>query len=155
MLTCSQYPALFAVIGIAYGGSGSGDSASSFALPDLRGRVPVGAGKGPGLSTYGPGAECGVETVPLTPWQLPQHSHRLFAASASADQRSPEAASFAATASDVRIYPDSAKPTIAPREFSPQAIDSATGWAEPHENMMPTATISYIIALEGVPPPAA
>ena len=87
LLPISQYTAVFSLLGTYYGGNGT----SNFALPDLRGRVPVGQGNGPGLSSYVIGSQQGVEMVALSSSQSPPHSHAFptFAVAA-ADQRADE-----------------------------------------------------------------
>ncbi|HYV74110.1 MAG TPA: tail fiber protein, partial [Candidatus Binatia bacterium] len=69
LLPISQYTALFALIGNTYGG----DGVATFALPDLRGRVPTGAGQGPGLQNYALGQSGGAESTTLGVNQLPSH----------------------------------------------------------------------------------
>src|ERR1700735_274106 len=71
LLSISQNTALFSLLGTFYGGDGR----TSFALPDLRGRVPVGQGQGPGLSSYDIGEMAGGEAVTLLATQIPPHSH--------------------------------------------------------------------------------
>ena len=73
LLPVAQNTALFSIIGITYGGDGR----TTFALPDLRGRVPIGSGSGPGLSTYREGQKTGVETTTLTSRNLPPHHHMV------------------------------------------------------------------------------
>lgn len=76
ILPISQYSALFSLYGTTYGGDGR----STFALPDLRGRVPMHAGRGPGLTERREGQKGGVESVTLTQSNLPAHTHGLSAA---------------------------------------------------------------------------
>jgi microcystin-dependent protein len=71
LLAISQYTALFSLLGTTYGGDGR----TTFGLPDLRGRVAVSAGQGPGLSNYTLGEQTGTETVTLSTQQMPQHNH--------------------------------------------------------------------------------
>ena len=73
LIPISQNTALFSILGTMYGGDGR----TTFALPDLRGRVPISAGTGPGLSSYSQGEKAGTEGVALTPAQMPAHSHGL------------------------------------------------------------------------------
>ena len=77
LLPISQNTALFSLLGTQFGG----DGVSNFALPDLRGRVPIGQGQGPGLSVYSMGSQQGAEQVALTTATVPAHSHdfRTFA----------------------------------------------------------------------------
>ena len=85
LLPISQYTALFALLGTTYGGNG----VSNFALPDLRGRVPVGFTQGPGLSNYVLGELGGAESVTLQVTQIPAHNHQLQAANVAATQPNP------------------------------------------------------------------
>ncbi len=71
LLSIAQHTALFSSLGTTYGGDGR----TTFALPDLRGRVPISAGTGPGLSTHKLGARSGTETVTLNVLQIPSHFH--------------------------------------------------------------------------------
>src|SRR5919199_4214759 len=73
ILPIAQNTALFSLLGTTYGGNGQ----TTFGLPDLRGRVPVSSGQGPGLSPYSLGEQGGVETVTLISQQMPQHNHTL------------------------------------------------------------------------------
>src|SRR4051812_40404269 len=73
LLPINQNQALFSLLGTTYGGNGQ----TNFALPDLRGRLPVGFGQGPGLSNYVQGDRSGVETVTVGPNELPAHTHAV------------------------------------------------------------------------------
>src|ERR671926_36943 len=73
LLPISQNTALFSVLGTTFGGDGK----STFALPDLRGRVPISSGQGPGLEAYSLGQKGGTERVTLTSAQMPAHSHAM------------------------------------------------------------------------------
>ena len=97
MAACCQFPstnALFALIGTTYGGDGQ----TTFALPDLRGRLPVHQGQGPGLSNYVLGQMGGSETVTLTSQQLPAHTHAAQGQSAAGNQAGPGGGVWAASA---------------------------------------------------------
>jgi microcystin-dependent protein len=147
----SQYTALFSLLGTTYGGDGK----TYFQLPDLRGRIMVGVGAGPGLWPYGFGKSGGQETVHMQPDQVPKHTHKFLAASAAADSPSPEAASFGTVASDALLYTNTAKQTTMPRrQFSPQAVGPSGGspMPEPHENMMSSVALNFIISMLGVYP---
>lgn len=148
LLQISQNSALFALLGTTYGGDGR----STFALPDLRARVPLHQGQGAGTSVYSPGQSGGVEKVTLTAAQVPAHSHGLAAHDGTGS--SPSASgNFIASPSD-------ATTGEALNAFSPtanvvmnaQAI-SASGGGQPHENMQPYLCLNFIIATEGIFPP--
>src|SRR5271169_4618990 len=88
LLPIAQYTAVFSLLGVQFGGNGT----SNFALPDLRGRVPMGQGQGPGLSSYVVGSQQGVELVTLTPQTIPAHSHAFPAFAAAATTNAPSGA---------------------------------------------------------------
>ena len=146
LLSIAQYNALFAVIGTAYGG----DGVSTFGLPDLRGRVPVGMGQGPGLSSYSMGQKGGVESVTLTTSQMPTHTHPLQATS-TGQTDNPSGARFAVAAASapvnsVATYAASANTTTR------SAGSSVYGSGNAHTNIQPSLAIMYCIAVEGVFP---
>lgn len=143
LVPISEYEALFTLIGTTYGGDGQ----NTFALPDLRGRVPVHQGAGPGLSNRTIGETGGTETVALTAAQMPAHSHALRGSSAAATGSSPAGAVLAATGA-VNSYSSNAAPTQA---MAAGAL-AAQGGGQPHDNMAPFLTVSYIIALFGIYP---
>jgi microcystin-dependent protein len=89
LLPISQNAALFSILGTTYGGDGR----STFALPDLRGRVAIHPGSGPGLSNYRLGEKGGVESVALNVNQIPAHSHGISASNGTADSADPTASS--------------------------------------------------------------
>jgi len=137
ILPINQNQALFSLLGTTYGGDGR----TSFALPDLRGRVPIHPGHGPGLSNYDLGQKGGTETNTLTPNQLPSHNHSIGAAE-EATATDPSggyvagtgAAAFSASA-DVQL-----KPT------------NNAGGGQAINNMQPFNCLNYIISLQGVFP---
>jgi microcystin-dependent protein len=135
LLQISQYDALFQLIGTTYGG----DGIEKFAVPDLRGRVPLHAS-----GTYVPGETGGAEIVTLTTSSLPPHTHTALAA-ASPTSTSPAGAGWSAQATAAYT----AGPGTAP--LSPVAIGAAGG-AQPHENMPPFLVTTHIIAVDGVYP---
>jgi microcystin-dependent protein len=142
VLPISENDTLFQLIGTTYGGDGQ----ETFQLPDLRGRVPVHQGTGPGLQPYVPGESFGVEEVTLMPQQLPSHGHSLLASAGGGAQSSPEGALLASaptTARYTRATPDLelGAATVVP-----------VGGSQPHDNRIPSLTIRYIISLFGVFP---
>jgi len=162
LLPINQNQALFSLLGTTYGGNGQ----TTFALPDLRGRVPVGAGQGPGLSNRVLGETGGEEEVLLTVDQIPSHSHSAtttlnVSATARANSGignvdSPTGAVWA------RFPRDNDYSTGAPNvDMSPSAINmtaSATtsvanaGGNQPHNNMPPFLVLNYLIAIQGIFP---
>jgi microcystin-dependent protein len=142
LLDISTYDALYTLLGTTYGG----DGVNTFGLPDLRGRVPVGQGQGPGLSSRVIGQMAGTETVSLTAPQLPQHTHAPRAVPSAATQASPANGTWAVTGPPPPY--SSGTPAAV---MNPGAIGSAGG-GQPHENMIPFLGLSFIIATEGIFP---
>ena len=142
LLPISENDALFTLIGTEYGGDGE----ETFALPNLQSRVPLHFGAGPGLSTYAFGETGGVESVTLTPNQIPTHNHALFASTAPGENINPTGGVVSASPSVQMYIVDSPVSNMAPTAVVP------VGGSQPHENRMPILVISYIISLFGVFP---
>jgi microcystin-dependent protein len=142
ILSISQNTALFALIGTIYGGDGR----TTFALPDLRGRVAVSAGAGPGLSTYEIGQVGGEESVSLSEAQMPAHKHRMAVNGPSSGSNNPNNR-YLGRVSDGTAYAG----TSNGRMLNPGAI-APSGGSQPHENRPPHLTLNYCIALEGIFP---
>ena len=143
LLAVSQNDALFSLLGTIYGGDGR----TTFGLPDLRGRVPIHAGSGPGLSPRRLGAKAGSENVTMTVNQLPSHTHAMMASSNPATETRPGGN---VTASDLAVdaYFENA-PSAAP--LASGAITSLGG-SRSHTNLQPFLCINFIIALFGIYP---
>jgi microcystin-dependent protein len=143
LLPISQNTALFALLGTYYGGDGK----STFALPNLQGRSPIGTGQGQVTSDFHLGQEGGSPTVTLLESEIPVHSHRAVA--------SPDPGELQAPAPDrslARSGPGQAYTAGAPNAMlHPQALGVAGG-SLPHNNMAPALVVNYIIALQGVFP---
>lgn len=147
LLPISENDALFALIGTTYGGDGQ----STFAVPDLRGRVPIHQGQGPGLSNYVIGQVAGTETVTVLPTQMPAHTHALVATSGAASALTPGNTLLPGAVSGETFYAsDITGATALP--ISAQSTTYA-GDSQPHENCMPTLTVQYCISLFGIFPP--
>lgn len=146
LLSISTYETLFALIGTTYGGDGQ----NTFAVPDLRGRVPVGKGAGPGLTPRVLGQVFGSENVTLLAAQMPQHTHTLNATTAA--RTSPQAAGrlFAQTGTD-NLYGPLPASGPQPQAMAANAV-SAAGQSQPHSNIMPSMAINRIMAVEGIFP---
>lgn len=151
LLPISQHQALFSILGTTYGGDGR----TTFGLPDLRGRVPIHAGNGSGLSDRRLGQRGGSESVTLTEAEMPSHSHSLTATTDTATTATPSTSTKLAkgntsiSRSDVKdsnIYAESTA--------NPVNIAGATnaGGGQSHSNMQPYLVINYIIALQGIFP---
>ena len=142
LMPISQNTALFSLLGTTYGGDGQ----STFALPDLRGRVPIHFGQAPGLSNYVQGEVTGTEAVTLTTNELPSHAHSVAPLTSKNEQTTNR--------------PDGAYPTVggiyasgqngnAPMAATPSA---ATGGNQPHPNLQPLLVVNFVIALTGIFP---
>ena len=136
LLPISEYETLFNLIGTTYGGDGQ----STFALPDLRGRVPM--HKSPGHVI---GEKAGSESVTLTREQLPSHNH-LPQASTAGTATGP-AASVWANSPALQF----ASPNSQTHPMNPNAVGMAGG-NQPHDNMLPFQALTFVIALEGIYP---
>ncbi len=142
LLAISQNDALFSLFGTVYGGDGR----TTFGLPDMRGRVPVHAGNGPGLSDRRLGARGGQETVTLQADEVHGHGHALSASSA--------AASAAAGPSGVLATTRDASYGVPGGTVMAAAAVTPSGSASPsaHNNLAPSLAIHYIVALFGIYP---
>jgi microcystin-dependent protein len=142
LLAIADNTTLFALIGTTYGGDGQ----STFGLPDLRGRVPVGVGQGAGLSSYVIGQLAGVEATPVTVNQLPQHQH-VYNPAASQNEPTSDRPdnSYPAVGGYYATTTNSSSPMGAPT-LAP------AGNNQPHNNLQPFLGINFIISLFGVFP---
>ena len=145
LLPINSNQALFSILGTTYGGDGR----TTFALPDLRGRAPIHAGQGPGLSNYQLGQRSGVEQVTLTQNQMPNHTHGVQVNAASPVGRgqgsdTPEGNYWAEGGS----YATTTNTTMSPNAV----VVVPVGGSQAHENRQPYNTINYIIALQGTFP---
>jgi microcystin-dependent protein len=135
--------ALFSLLGTYFGG----DGVQTFALPDMRGRVPVASGQGVGLTNRNIGDQGGKESVALTIPQLPAHRHPIHASSSVGNSKA-AAGNVPATNSSVGlIYSNQA----ADVSMDPKSSTSV-GQNQPHENMQPYLGMTCIIALQGIYP---
>lgn len=148
LLSISEYDALFALLGTTYGGDGQ----NTFALPDLRGRVPVGTGQGPGLPSVELGEMAGNSTKNLLVSNMPAHTHAM---TASADGPTLNTASGNSLASQSRANGGTMPNVYAAGATSPVAMASQTsssGGNQPFSIMQPYLGLNYIICLEGIFP---
>ena len=147
LLSIAQNTALFSLIGTIYGGNGQ----TTFALPDLRGRVALGVGQGPGLSNYDVGQVGGVESVTLATTQIPAHSHPLNGSNSAGTSNAPTG-NYPAVVTDPTANPMNAYGTAAPIVAMNAASVGNTGGSQPHTNLQPHLAVSYIICLAGIFP---
>ncbi|MDP2016849.1 phage tail protein [Hydrogenophaga sp.] len=165
LLQTSQYPALYSLIGVAYGG----DGVQTFAIPDLRGRGPICAGTGPGLQPVQVGQKGGSEAVTLTTNQLPSHTHTATVQPGAHAQQncyagigsltSPTGAipsevfePVSNTTSQAFAAPAAANQTMAPLPLALQIGVGATGGGAAVGIRNPFLGVYYVIALEGAYP---
>jgi microcystin-dependent protein len=143
-LQISEYDTLFQLIGTTYGGDGE----NNFCLPDLRGRLALHPGTGPGLSSYYQGEKDGVESVTLSVNQIPSHTHQPAASTAPGTSASPVGTVPANSGSGSAQY------TTATTGLLTQPVQTLTvaGGSQPHTNLQPYLTLNYIISLYGVFP---
>ncbi|MEL7450443.1 MAG: tail fiber protein [Pseudomonadota bacterium] len=145
LLPISQYSALFSLLGTHYGGDGR----STFGLPDLRGRAPMHAGQGPGLTPRSVGQKGGEETVTLTEAQIPAHRHLVHVRNDSGNSPEPANRVPAIESKTDADYGDLPSP---PADSFDASCVSMTGGGQAHDNMAPFQCINFIIAIQGLYP---
>jgi len=143
LLDISGNEALYALLGTTYGG----DGISNFALPDLRGRLPIHM-----TGNYSLGSKGGSETVTLKGDELPVHTHNPVTMQNTNTTDSPANAQWSASAPFYSNGKDAGGNKITPVSMNGQVLLSMGG-GQAHENMMPSLTVSFIIALQGAFPP--
>lgn len=141
LMAISQNDALFSLFGTIYGGDGR----TTFGLPDLRGRVPIHMGSGPGLTPRSIGTMGGSENVTLTANEVGSHNHGFVASTDPAGDASP-AGNVTAKPSGANLYGTGAASAMDGSSITP------TGSGQSHTNLMPTQCINFIVALFGIYP---
>jgi microcystin-dependent protein len=147
LLPISQNTALFSILGTNYGGNGQ----TTFGLPNLQGRMAIGAGQGPGLSSYQLGQAGGVPNVTLLTTQMPAHTHLIQGNGGDGTQASPVNNFFAGPGADRDLYTYNAGNTGGTVNMNPSAVN-ISGGSQPHNNMMPYLALNYCIATAGIFP---
>lgn len=143
LLPIAQNTALFSLLGINYGGNGQ----TTFGLPDLQGRTPMGRGQGPGLTDRVIGEQGGTANVSLIVSEIPSHSHTMPASTSGGADASPNNETFGVMGRGrAQIYSN-----VAPNV--PMAPTAIGGGGQPHSNRQPYLAVTFIIALFGVFPP--
>ncbi|MDQ3914908.1 MAG: tail fiber protein [Actinomycetota bacterium] len=142
LLPISENETLFQLIGTTYGGDGQ----STFALPDLQGRIPIHQGQGSGLSNHTIGEKAGVDSVTLTIQQMPVHNHALLA-SLNVGGASNPGNQMLAAGTNVQFFR-----AIAPNANMAANIVGPAGGSQPHENVMPYLCVNFILSLFGIFP---
>ena len=147
IMSISQNTALFSMLGTTYGGNGT----TTFALPNLQGMAPLGHGQGPGLSLRQLGETGGESAVTLLTSEIAQHTHTASAFDGAGDTGSVANRTWA-KAQEGRVAENLyAAPGTSPPLMNPNAVSTAGG-SQPHNNMPPYLTLTFIIALQGVFP---
>jgi len=151
VMSIAQNTALFSLLGTNFGGNGT----TTFLLPDLQGRAPIGFGQGPGLSNYTIGERSGAESAPVAAVSYPAHSHTLFAAAGPGTTNAPSSMIEAEGQTGGRggtinlaLYSASGTPT----SLAAAALTAATGGNQPHNNIQPYLALNFCIALQGIFP---
>ena len=142
LLSIANDSALYALLGTTYGGDGQ----VTFAVPDLRSRVPIHQGQGPGLSNYVMGQQSGTETVTLLNTQIPIHTHAVAVSSSAASTGTPGSSVTLGVAAAEIYIADTADGVM-----NPQSIGIAGG-SQPHDNIQPYLALNYVIAIDGIFP---
>ncbi|HEX2748264.1 MAG TPA: tail fiber protein [Verrucomicrobiales bacterium] len=148
ILSIAQNTALFSLLGTNYGGNGQ----TTFALPDLRGRVPIQPGQGPGLSSYNLGQVGGEENHQLISTELPAHTHpaQLGVTSTPGNRQNPVGNIIATDASGGTALFSNAAPNG--NAAAASVTVGAAGGGQSHNNVQPYLGLNYILALEGIFP---
>ncbi len=145
LMLITQNVALYSILGATYGGDGK----TTFGLPNLMGRVVVGAGAAPGLTPRALGEAGGANAVTLLRSQVPTHRHEMKAAAGRTPNRSPDPSSVLNVSGGGSAYAATTPTT----PMSDTMLSTAEGHSQPHENRMPYLAVTFCIALEGVFPP--
>ena len=146
ILGIADQQALFSLLGTTYGGNGI----QTFALPEMRGRIPMGSGQGPGLSNRPIGMQIGSETVPLREVDMPVHTHCLQASSGQANSTSPVNSILANVSNENGTFYETQPFSNVFAMASGQV--GSTGKNESHPNMMPYSAVNFQICLTGIYP---
>jgi microcystin-dependent protein len=148
LLPIAQNTALFSLLGTQYGGNGT----TNFALPDLRGRVPIGQGQGSGLSNYVIGETIGAENITLLQTQIPAHNHGFKVANTSASLAAPVNNASIANYTDINGDGGQLYNSLNPATTLTAPSVGATGSNTPHSNMQPFLVMNFCIATVGIFP---
>lgn len=143
LLPIAQFTALYSLLGTTYGGNGT----SNFALPDMRSRVPMGAGQAPGLSETRLGEAKGSEQTTLLISNLPMHSHQVRVSNKFAGGDHPAGKYLGASAADKGFYDTTSdNSTMAPDMIAPAGNNA------PINNLQPSLGLNYVICVYGIFP---
>jgi microcystin-dependent protein len=146
VLPISQYQALYTILGIAYGGNGT----TTFALPNLNGRVPMHFGQGQG-QPHTIGESAGSNGMALSVDQIPSHSHSARLKGASQGNRDSPAGNVPVTAAGNKAYCQPSGGALANMDEQSVVVGNA-GASTPHDNMQPYLAMNFIICVVGIYP---
>jgi microcystin-dependent protein len=146
IMPISQNTALFSLLGTFYGGDGK----STFALPNLQDNAPIHQGQGQGLSQYDIGQQSGTPNVTLLESEMPLHNHQASASIDDAQFQAPASDRELATSNPGFAFQSNDSSSLTP--MNPQTL-GVTGSSLPHNNMMPSLVLNFVIAMQGVFPP--
>lgn len=148
ILSIAQNTALFSILGTTYGGNGQ----TTFALPDFRGRVPIGIGQGPGLPNVDLGEMSGTETVTLTTATMPAHTHlvtaRVAVSDSNADSTEADTRILATPAANIYTAPSNASGNLGGVNTTLNPL----GGGQPFNNVQPFLAMNFVVCLEGIFP---
>lgn len=142
LLSIAQNTALFSLLGTTYGGNGQ----TNFALPDLRGRVGVGSGQGPGLPSFSLGQQGGEETHTLITSEMAAHNHQMVCATTTGASTDPTNNYAIPKDTSTVMYS-----TTHDSNMIPAMVNNA-GNSQAHENRQPYMTVNYVICTSGIYP---
>ena len=145
LLPISQNTALFSLLGTFYGGDGR----STFGLPNLQGAAAMHQGQGPGLASRSIGETGGATSVTLIQSEIPLHNHLIQGSTENGTLKQPSPTEFLARSKGGNLYQSNTSASLV--TMNPQSF-SVAGGSQPHNNMQPYLTLTYIIALQGVFP---
>ena len=148
LLSIAEYEVLYTLLGTTYGGDGQ----NTFGVPDLRGRVPVHQGPGPGLTQRILGETAGEESVTLNSQQMGAHTHTPLASTAPATGSSPAGNVLAAVPAALNTAFYNPNPAESTPVAFPVTMLQPDGGSQAHDNTAPTLTLQYCIATMGIYP---
>ncbi|VVT12789.1 phage tail protein [Erythrobacter sp. EC-HK427] len=149
LIPISQNTALFSLLGTTYGGDGR----TTFALPDMRGRLPMHVGQGPGLTFRSQGEMTGTESNTLSTANLPSHSHNpvMRVSRVNATTRNPINAYFARSATNV--HEEVQEPTTSDAMAADAIQSDLVGGNQPYSILQPSLVLQYCVVTQGIFPP--
>lgn len=150
LLSIAQNSALFSILGTTYGGDGR----TTFGLPDLRGRVPMHAGHGPGLTARPLGQKLGAEAITLSANEMPAHNHSgrgtILCKNGQPDESNPGGAVPATLNNGTEGYGETSNGTM--KADGVNLNIGSAGGSQAHYNIQPSQCVNFIIALDGIYP---